>query len=99
MGLTKRWSEPPPAVRSHFRMTKTVSIEATLALGGGLLQLCLVRPFIGVVEMFWLGLVVALFGGLVGIGLFRKTVENVASARFRTITRIELLSLFSWSVF
>jgi hypothetical protein len=32
--LTKRWSEPPPAVRSHFKMIKTVSVEATLALGG-----------------------------------------------------------------
>jgi hypothetical protein len=34
-GLTKRWSEPPPAARSHFKMTKTVLVQAILALGGG----------------------------------------------------------------
>jgi uncharacterized protein DUF4440 len=26
------WSEPPPAMQSHFKMTKTVSAVATLAL-------------------------------------------------------------------
>jgi hypothetical protein len=34
-GLTKRWSEPPTAARSHFQMIKTVSLEAALALSGG----------------------------------------------------------------
>ena len=35
IGLTKRWSEPPPAVRIHFEMIKTVSVEAKLGDGGG----------------------------------------------------------------
>jgi hypothetical protein len=26
LGLTKPWSEPPPAVRSHFEMTKILSV-------------------------------------------------------------------------
>jgi len=34
MGLTKRWSEPPPDVCSRFQMIKTVLVEATLAYGG-----------------------------------------------------------------
>jgi len=33
--LTKRWSEPPPRFTFSFQMIKTVSIEATPALGGG----------------------------------------------------------------
>jgi hypothetical protein len=33
--LTKRWSEPPPVARSHFKMTDRVSVQAMLALGGG----------------------------------------------------------------
>jgi hypothetical protein len=33
--LTGRWSEPSPAVRSHLKMIKTVSVEAELAPGGG----------------------------------------------------------------
>jgi hypothetical protein len=33
--LTKRWSEPPPGACSRFQMIKTVSVEATRALGGG----------------------------------------------------------------
>ena len=34
-GLTKRWSEPRPGACLHFEVIKTVSVEATLAVGGG----------------------------------------------------------------
>jgi hypothetical protein len=40
MGLTRRWSEPLPNVRSHFQMIKKVSVEATLALGGARSACC-----------------------------------------------------------
>jgi len=33
--LTKRWSEPPPAVHSHLKLTKTVLAVAARAPGGG----------------------------------------------------------------
>jgi hypothetical protein len=33
--LTKRWSEPPPGAKFIFQMTKTLSVEAALAFGGG----------------------------------------------------------------
>jgi len=34
-GLTMRWSEPPPRRAFAFQMIKAVSVEATLAFGGG----------------------------------------------------------------
>jgi hypothetical protein len=33
--LTSRWSEPLTGAYSRFQMIKTVSVEATLDLGGG----------------------------------------------------------------
>ena len=35
VGLTKRWSERADRCALTFQITKTISLEATLALGGG----------------------------------------------------------------